>query len=187
MTNKKYILCIFLSVLAFNLSAQYEFNWGAGLGIHQVGSRYAPGLVVAPRVNIMDLSESASLSIGTKASLIYFSFAEGSRELPETRVGFDAPVFAMVNIGREANDYSIEQMGFVVGIGYSFGQMTLSSDKLDDVVLKSDGVCLMGGLRFQAFGNRSMGVNVSQTFGRGTHKESLNSLSVRLLYYFGEQ
>ncbi len=186
MTNKKYILCIFLSVLAFNLSAQFEFNWGAGLGIHQVGSRYAPGLIVAPRVNIMDLSESASLAIGTKASFIYFSLAEGSRELPETRIGFDAPIFAMVNIGREANDYSIEQMGFVVGIGYSFGQMTLSGDNYEEIV-KADGVCLMGGLRFQAFGNRSMGVNVSQTFGRGTHRESLNSLSVRLLYYFGEQ
>ena len=187
MTNKNYILCIFFSVLALNLSAQFEFNWGAGLGIHQIGSKYSPGLIVAPRVNILDLSESASLAIGTKASLIYFSLAEGSRELPETRVGFSAPVFAMVNIGREANNYSIEQMGFVVGIGYSFGQMTLSSSNVDDIVLKSDGVCLMGGLRFQAFGNRSMGVNVSQTFGRGTNRGSLNALSVRLLYYFGEQ
>lgn len=186
MTNKNYLLCIFLCVMSFNLSAQYEFNWGAGLGIHQVGTRYSPGLVIAPRVNIFELSDNASVSVGTKVSMLYFSLAEGSQEIPETRVGFDAPVFAMVNIGRESNDYAIEQMGFVVGIGYSFGQLTLSGDNYEEVA-KSDGVCLMGGLRFQAFGNRSMGVNVSQTFGRGTHRESLNSLSVRLLYYFGEQ
>jgi len=172
--------------LAFDLSAQFEFNWGAGIGIHQVGSRYSPGLVVAPRVNIVDLSDNASVSIGTKASLLYFSLANGSQDLPETRLGFDAPVFAMVNIGRESNDYAIEQMGFVVGIGYSFGQLTLSGDNYEEV-LQADGVALMGGLRFQAFGNRSMGINVSQTFGRGTHRNSLNSLSVRLLYYFGEQ
>jgi len=176
--------------MSFNLSAQYEFNWGAGLGIHQVGSRYSPGLVIAPRLNIFDLSDNASVAVGTKASLMYFSLADGSQELPETRVGFEAPAFVMVNIGRESNDYAIEQMGFVVGIGYSFGQLTLSGGSgttAYEEISKSDGVCLMGGLRFQAFGDRSMGVNVSQTFGRGTHKESLNSLSIRFMFYFGEQ
>ena len=187
MPIKKYILCIFLSVLAFNLSAQYEFNWGAGVGLHQVGVRYAGGIVVAPRVNIASLSDNASVAIGTKASFMFSTLADGSRDVPETRLGYDAPLFAMINIGREANYYSIGGLGFVAGIGYSFSQMTLSSRDLEDVVLRADGVFLMGGLRFPVFGDRSMGINVSQTFGRGSHLNSLNSLSVRLLYYFGEQ
>lgn len=187
MPNKNYILCIFLSALAFNLSAQFEFNWGAGVGLHQVGTRYAGGILVAPRVNIVDLSDRASVAIGTKASFIYSSLADGSRDVPETRLGYDAPLFVMINIGREANYYSIGDLGLVAGIGYSFSQMTLSSNNLEDVVLNADGVFLMGGLRFKAFGTRSMGINVSHTFGRGTHRNSLNSLSVRLLYYFGEQ
>ena len=173
-------------MLGFNLSAQFEFNWGAGLGIHQVGSRYSPGLVVAPRINILDLTDAASLSVGTQASLMYYSLAEGSRDLPESRVGFEAPLMVQVNIGRDANDYAIEQMGFVVGVGYNYGQLKLS-DEGNKETLKTTGVTVMGGIRFAAFNNRTIGLNVSQTFGRGTNKNSLNSLSVRALYYFGEQ
>ena len=186
MTNKNYILCIFIMMLGVNLNAQFEFNWGMGLGIHQIGDKYSPGLVVAPRLNIIDLTDAASFSIGTQASLMYFSLAEGSRDLPESRFGFEAPILAMVNIGRDANEYAIEQMGFVVGAGYNFGQLTLSGDGYEDV-LQTTGVTVMGGIRFAAFNNRTVAINVSQTFGRGTNKNSLNSLSVRALYYFGEQ
>ena len=186
MTNKIYISCIFFMMLSFTVTAQFEFNWGAGIGIHQIGDKYSPGLVVAPRINIFDLTDEASISIGTQASLMYFSLAEGSLDLPETRFGFEVPLMAMVNIGRDANTYAIEQMGFVVGVGYNFGQLTLSGDGYEDV-LTTDGVTVMGGIRFSAFNNRTIGINVSQTFGRGTNKNSLNSLSVRALYYFGEQ
>lgn len=186
MTNQNLLCCILLSMLSFNLSAQdYEFHWGAGVGIHQIGDQWAAGVNVSPRLNLFELSESASFSIGTKASFLYMSQAEGSMELPETTIGFEAPVMAMVNIGRASSYSAIEQMGFMVGAGYNFGQMTLSGDGYE-TVLKTSGPTVMGGIRFQVMGNRTMGVNVSQTFGRGTNKESLNSLSIRVLYYFGE-
>ena len=186
MTNKNYILCIFLSVIGFNMNAQPEFNIGAGLGIHQIGERYAPGIIVAPRLNIVDLSDAASVSVGTFASLLYFSTPDGTMQLPETRFGFEAPVVVSINFGRDANEYAIEQFGFVVGLGYNYGQLTLSGDGYEEL-LRSDGITIMGGIRVHAFNNRTVGLNVSQTFGRGTNRNSLRSLSVRALFYFGEQ
>lgn len=186
MTNKIYFLCILLSVIGFDLNAQPEFNIGAGLGIHQIGERFSPGIVVAPRLNIVDLSDAASISVGTFASLKYFSTPDGSRELPETRFGFEAPVIVSINFGRDANEYAIEQFGFVVGVGYNYGQLTLSGEGYEEL-LRTDGVTIVGGVRIQAFNNRTVGLNVSQTFGRGTNRNSLRSLSVRALFYFGEQ
>ena len=186
MTNQNLLCCILLAMLSFNLSAQdYEFHWGAGIGIHQIGDQWAAGVNVSPRLNLFQLSESASFGVGTNASFLYMSQAEGSMDVPETTVGFEAPVYAMVNVGRASNYSAIEQMGFVVGAGFNYGQMTLSGDGYE-TVLKTTGPTLMGGIRFEIMGDRTMGVNVSQTFGRGTNKESLNSLSVRVFYFFGE-
>ena len=190
MTNQKFLYCILLSLFSMNLSSQdYEFHWGAGIGIHQIGDQWAAGVGIAPRLNLFNLNESASFGIGTQASFLYMSEGEGSMQVPETTIGFEAPVLALVNIGRSSNFLAIEQMGFVVGAGYNFGQMTLEGDVNGEgymEVLKTGGPTFLGGIRFQVFDERTMELNVSQTFGRGKNKDSLNSLSVRLLYYFGE-
>jgi len=186
MTNQNLFICILMSMLTFNISAQdVEFHWGAGIGMHQIGDQWAAGINVSPRLNLIQLSESASLSVGTNASFLYLSKAEGSMDIPESTVGFEFPLVAMVNVGRASNNFSIEQMGFTFGAGYNLGQMTLTGDGYE-TVLKTSGPMVTGGIRFQVFGDRTMGVNVSQTFGRGTNKESLNALAVRLVYYFGK-
>ncbi len=184
MTNKNYILCILCFVMTLNVNAQdFEFHYGAGLDFVQVGSYWSPGLVVAPRLNILNLSDNASLGVATEASFLYYSTNNGVMELPEDRVGFDVPLMAVVNVGRAATEYSIEQMGFKVGVGYSFGQLTLTGQDYE-IVEKSDGPVIMGGVRFAAFGNKTISFDVSQAFGRGTTRGSLNSLAVRFLYNF---
>ena len=185
-SNQNYFFCILFALLSFNVSAQdLEFHWGAGLGLHQIGDYWAAGVNISPRLNLFELNESASFGIGTNASFLYNSRAEGSMNIPETRVGWEVPIMAMVNIGRAANNFSIEQMGFVVGAGYNTGQLTLSGDGYETVV-KTNGPIIFGGIRFQILGDRTMGVNVSQTFGRGSSSNSFNSLAVRVIYYFGE-
>ena len=66
---------------------------------------------------------------------------------------------------------------------YSFGQITLTGQDYE-IVEKSDGPVIMGGVRFAAFGNKTISFDVSQAFGRGTTRGSLNSLAVRFLYNF---
>lgn len=175
---------------------QVEFHWGVGLGVVQVAT-YTPknnvppllsenywsaAFTVAPRLNLAELSESASFAVGTDPSFLYWRKNEGSRGIEENRVGFDIPVYVMFNVGRASSYYATEQLGLFIGAGFDYTSVTLSGEGYEDKY-NASGPMIIGGLKFQA-GKRTLGATVSKTFGSGAG--SLDGLGVRAMWYFGD-
>lgn len=212
MIKKTFLLCLFLISLS-STYAQMEFHWGAGLGAYSVDGNWVPGIAIEPRVNLLDLSESASFGIGTSIGIGYLSTGSGLYNDSEDRLGYDIPLMFMFNMGRAASSISTEQVGAFVGIGYGFSTMNFSGSYMEEVDMETrtvnyeidktaSGPILMAGLRFQA-GSETLGVNVAKIFGQGGEgledntdpadplnvKQSikgLDGLSVRVIYYFGD-
>lgn len=145
---------LILSTISY---AQVSFSHAGGLKLLLAFSENdlaSPvGVVYSPRVNIIDLSDNATVSLGTHAT-VAFSFTAGTNGSSSSGT-FEIPIVAEYNFGLKSTNKNDNNLGFYLGGGYSFFD---SSDFRTD----SSGPTFTGGLRF-FMGDAPLDLNISYT------------------------
>ncbi len=139
---KKLLVAIIITICTFSFAnAQVSFS-------HAVGAKYflatnsdldysAVGILYSPRLNVVELGDNSTVSIGTHIGL---AFQGNSRDGSSSFV-YDLPIVAEYNFGSTSNRDNDESFGFYVGGGYSIHN---SSDFYEAI----SGPVVGGGVRF---------------------------------------
>ncbi len=110
-----------LSLLLFTqiVFSQVTFSHAAGASFYVGGQASAPGIMYSPRVNILEISDALSFSLGTHLGLgLTFNSQEGASSF-----ALDIPLVAELNFGSKATPENEESFGGFVGAGYGISKI----------------------------------------------------------------
>jgi hypothetical protein len=169
-------LILFAAQLSFG---QVSFSHSIGASIYASSGASAPGIMYSPRLNLVNLGEETTLSLGTHLGLGISGF--NSRDGGGGGFALDLPIVAELNFGHGAHKDTKSDFGGFVGLGFGasiLGDAGAFGDGYNEAV----GLVINGGLR--AFmGNLPVGARVSYlvnaTEGYG------NVFSIGLFYSLG--
>jgi hypothetical protein len=140
--------------------AQVEFNHSVGGGLYasaNSGGGYA--LVYSPRLNLTELSDELSISVGSHLGA-GLEFSSNSRSGSSGSFILDIPVVAELNFGHACSSNSSAGFGGFVGAGFGFNKMSY-----DNGIFSSDrnatGVVINGGFRTNLIREQSVTLRVS--------------------------
>lgn len=142
----KYLILI-LSFIVTPSQAQTSFNHAFEAGIYLNSQAYAFSLFYAPRYNFTELSDFASLSIGTHVG-IGFDFI-GSDNV-KSLFNIQVPAVIELNIGNCATPDHNDPLGFFIGGGVSYNYSNLKYEFTSETQ-NSFGPYANIGIRFSPF------------------------------------
>jgi hypothetical protein len=175
---------IFCSILCFLLQfsvskAQVSFSHSAGLSAYIGGSAAAWGLNYSPRLNLLELGDELTFSLGTHLGLgLQYSSQEGS----SNSFTLDLPLMAEINFGHASSPETSSSFGGFGGIGYGISK--IGSDGVYGADYNNAaGLVINGGVRF-IVKERPVGVRLSYMLNfKGDAK---NVLAFGAFYTFGD-
>jgi hypothetical protein len=168
-----FITCtlLFVGLTAFT---QVSFSHAAGAKLliaSSENSSTAPiGIVYSPRLNLFEINDNSTVSIGTHAT-VAFSFSVGTNGSSSSGT-FEIPLVAEYNFGLKSTNKNDTNLGFYLGGGYSFFD---SSEFISD----SAGPTITGGLRFY-MGDAPLDLNISYT----STSNDVNIIGLGMHYIF---
>jgi hypothetical protein len=177
----KRLTALTLVSLFFALSShgQVSFMHAVGAGSYFSGLAAAPGIMYAPRLNVISFSDELSLSV---ASNIALGFALSSREGLRA-FAFSVPVHILFNGGHAATPDSDATFGGFAGAGFAFTSIGSTSAFGADYS-RSIGPSVTGGVRFYFRTTASIDLRVSYVIG--VVKKGPNTFAIGALYTFGD-
>jgi len=144
----------------FAAKAQVEFNHSFGFGTYaslNSGGGYA--ILYSPRLNLVELSDEMSLSVGTHLGA-GLSGSANSRTGGSGSFILDVPVMAELNLGHACSANSSVGFGGFLGAGFGYNRMTYS-DALGSDDRAVTGLVFNGGFRTNLIKETSVTLRVS--------------------------
>lgn len=174
-----------LSLAAFNAAnAQISFSHSVGGGLYASSKGAGWALMYAPRLNVVELADEMTVSVGTNLGL-GLSGSANSREGGSGTLLLDLPILAELNIGHAANNDANSDFGGFVGVGFGYSKMASSVETnfgTSSSNVTSTGVLFSGGLRAVIKG-QSVGLRVSYMLNGAT--DGANVFGLGLHYNIG--
>jgi len=137
------VITITIITLTFSLKAQtFSHSLGAGILLGEEGGGF--GSIYSPRINILQVGEGMTTSIGTHFALALNTQDEGS-STSQSFIGIELPIMLELNLGANSHPNNNNSFGGFLGIGYGFS--SLSQADPGEVMVK--GVFYNAGLRFK--------------------------------------
>ncbi len=131
---------IAISIFSF-ASAQVSFSHAVGakfyLSTNSDADYSSIGIMYSPRLNVAELGDNATVSIGTHIGLAF----EGNSRDGSSSFVYDLPIVAEYNFGSTSSKDNDEAFGFYVGGGYAIH----NSSDFDEAI---SGPVVDGGIRF---------------------------------------
>jgi len=174
----------FLGVLSVNAQMSFSHSFGgkyysamiAAKSIEVGGvtveiekqSSDAIGALYSPRLNLVEVGDNSTVSIGTHIGLaVQVSTQQGSSFI------YDIPIVAEYNFGQASNNDNDSGFGFYIGGGYGIHNSSAFNDPISGPVVN-------GGLRF-VIADKPLDLNVSYLIG----SDDINVLGVGIQLCFG--
>lgn len=165
LTNmKKFTIKLAIIAMAlfanFAAKAQIEFNHSFGFGTY--ASLYSGGgyaIVYSPRLNLVELSDELSLSVGTHLGAGLAGSAN-SRSGATGSFILDVPLLAELNLGHACSSNSSVGFGGFVGAGFGYNKMSYT-DNFGSSDRAATGLVLNGGIRTNLIKEQSVTLRFS--------------------------
>lgn len=170
------IICIFMQTIISN--AQVSFSHSIGASAYIGGDVAAWGLNYSPRVNLIELGDEMTLSLGTHLGL---GMSYNSREGSNNSFTLDLPLMAEINFGHASHPETSSSFGGFGGIGYGISKIG-SSDEYGGTYNNAAGLVINGGVRFLVK-ERSVGARIAYMIN--FKSDAKNVLAVGAFYTFG--
>lgn len=169
-------ICILASVqLSYG---QISFSHSAGGSYYYSSLASAPGIMYSPRLNVVELDDEITVSVGTHLGLgIVYNSQDGASSF-----ALDLPLVAEINFGHAANPETRSSFGGFAGLGFGISKIGSASTFGDDYN-NAAGLLLNGGIRTII---KEMPVGLRVSYLLNTKKDFENVLSVGLFYTFGD-
>ncbi len=177
MKTKIYLFSLALFVFQMGLLAQsFSFSYGAYADFNRVvykpvgqdAIKYTKssdvGIVLAPRVNLFDYDDIATLSLGSRIGLGV------NTEKADMRFQFHAPVLVGINFGNASSPYARSSTGGFVEVGYEFSRIIGNNP-----MISRDGIRYDVGIRLSYF---------ELSFHQIFIDDKINAFGVSLLYNY---
>jgi hypothetical protein len=179
--KKTYVL--FLMVCCFlglsNVSnAQVSFSHSAGASAYVGGQAAAWGINYSPRINLIELGDEMTLSLGTHLGL---GLSYNSRDGSGNSFTLDLPLMAELNFGHASHPETSSSFGGFAGIGYGISKIG-SSGTFGADYNNAAGLVINGGVRFLV-AERAVGVRVAYMVN--FKADAKNVIGVGAFYTFG--
>lgn len=175
-TYKLLFIILFFLQITYKGVAQLSFMHAGGISFYNVSSgvnsSLSPALMYSPRLNLVNLSDKLTLSVGSHIGLDAFLSSNGN----QNSITLDLPIVAELNFGHGATKHSTSKFGGFIGAGYGFTSITTNAD------YEARGVLFNGGLRFVMF-QKSFGIRTAYLINN--LKNVSNVFSFGLFYTFG--
>lgn len=147
-------LAMLLFVCANSASAQVSFSHSLGAELLFGGEVGSPAIMYSPRLNLLNLNDAASLSVGTHLGVwLAFNSREGGA------AAFDLPIVAEINFGTGSTPDADASFGGFAGLGLGFNTMG-SNAAFGAVTNNAFGPVVNGGVRL-FLGEMPVGARVS--------------------------
>ncbi|WMJ75563.1 hypothetical protein RCC89_20720 [Cytophagaceae bacterium ABcell3] len=118
MKTKFYLICLFiLAGFSNNVYSQVSFSHSLGASYFAGGHAAAPAITYSPRLNVVEMSDDMTVSVGTHLSLGLTIGEQGNS------FALDAPAVAEFNFGHAATRNSDAAFGGFVGAGYGISRI----------------------------------------------------------------
>lgn len=178
---KKLKKFLFTSAILFAISfpsfSQISFSHSIGGSIYASESASAPALMYSPRINVVELSDEMTISLGTHLGLGY----SGNSREGASSFALDLPIMAEINFGHAANPNTDSSFGGFVGVGYGINKMG-SEGAFEDGYNNAAGIVLNAGIR-AIINEYPLGARVSYLLN--TKDGGENTYSIGIFYTFG--
>lgn len=162
---------IFICQLA---NAQVSFSHAAGMSFFVGGEAATPAFMYAPRLNVVEFGDEATLSVGTHLSAwIVLS----SRNPSSNAYALDIPLVAELNFGHGAHPDADSDFGGFVGLGYGISFLGGNNNENS----ASGPVANIGARMYIA--DKPVGLRLS--FLYNTEEEGENVFGLSLFYTLG--
>lgn len=160
---------------------QVTFNHAVGGGIYYSnsndGNANAWGINYSPRVNIMDFSDEASLSLGSNIGIgVAGMFSKSGSGKDNYTLLLDVPALLELNLGSGSGENAEADFGGFVGVGYGFNRMNYSN--LLSTSVNSNGPLFTAGFRTE-LGGQLVGARANYMLNDG---EAGNIFSLGIFY-----
>jgi hypothetical protein len=121
------------------------FSNAFGLGILAGEEGMGYGSVYSPRLNIINLTNGLTASLGSHIGLILNTNRDNSGATKQSFIGFELPIMLELNLGRSSHPLNLSSFGGFIGLGYGFS--TMNQAEPGEAMTK--GMFLVGGCRFK--------------------------------------
>ena len=160
------------------LLGQVSFSHSAGGAYYLTSSIGAPAITYSPRLNLLQMSDEATLSLGTHIGLglVYNSRAGASS------FALDLPIVAELNLGHASSPESDAVFGGFIGAGYGINKMG-AAGAFGGETNDAAGIVLNGGIRANIRESFPLGLRVSYLINTKEGNEDV--IGVGIFYNFG--
>jgi len=143
----------------FAAKAQVEFNHSLGGALYASESSSGYGIMYSPRLNVLALSDEASVSVGTHLG---FGFSGSSNSQTGATGSFvlDLPLLAEINLGHANSSNSSIGFGGFLGAGFGYHKAAYQ-DGIFSGNRAATGVVLNGGFRTNLIKEQSITLRIS--------------------------
>lgn len=169
--NALFIALMLCSGFAFG---QVTFSHSAGAAYYYSPSAQAPGILYAPRINILEVNDAITLSIGTHLGLGFtFSSQGGSNSF-----ALDIPLVVELNFGEGAHPDTDSPFGGFIGAGYGISKFG-SDDGFGSGSNDAAGFVFNAGIRTQI---KELPLGLRGSFLLNTKEFNENVISLGIFY-----
>jgi hypothetical protein len=142
----KLIILIIISLFLQNKETLGQsFSHSLGTAILAGEEAVGLGLVYSPRINVIKFHEAITASLGTHIAIAANASDDGAGSTTQNFIGFEFPIMAELNFGKNSHPENESSFGGFIGIGY--GISTLSQSDPGEAFAK--GLIYNAGLRFR--------------------------------------
>ncbi|GAA3560489.1 hypothetical protein [Snuella lapsa] len=185
---KNILVLVFLVFFCDILPAQESFSHSVGAGGF-IGTRkaslHAIGVVYSPRLNLINVGKSSTLSLGANFGIGY---NVDNNFIEENQITFHIPIIIDYNFGlASSNKAQQNKSGGFLGIGYSFeqtGERLNNGNFNDPTLIKKfmNGPLANIGYRFK-IGSKPFVIRLSYLYGTGDFEGGyLTTLSLQYIF-----
>lgn len=168
---KPFLLVAVAVTTTINLNAQVSFSHSVGLSYFNCTIIGVPAIVYSPRVNLVELSDNATVSVGSNIGI----GGNGNSRDGFSDVLLNLPLLAELNLGTKANPDNDGNIGGFVGAGFGFNYMSDYYDENSTV-----GIVLNGGIRANIM---QKPIEIRASYQLSTNKLNYNVFGVSAAYF----
>jgi hypothetical protein len=176
--NKLLVVIMAIFTITQLSYGQISFSHSIGGSYYMCSSTAAPGIMYSPRLNLIELDDEMTISIGTHFGL---GFALNSRE-GASSLALDIPLVAEFNFGHAANPDTRSSFGGFAGLGFGINKIG-SAGVYGTGYNNAAGIVINAGIR-ALIKERALGLRLSYLLNMKTGFE--NVFSIGAFYTFGD-
>lgn len=162
------------------VTAQVSFSHSVGGAAYFSKNVATPAIMYSPRLNLMELDNELTLSIGTHlGAWLAFNSREGA-----SSATFDFPLMVELNFGHGADPYTRSDFGGFAGVGFGVSFMGADGGWGADIN-NAIGPVVNGGIRAYVF-DQSLGLRLSYLYNLKSGDDTGSVFGVGIFYTFGD-